>query len=381
VNDPVSDIAAGWFKDPVDRSVQRYWDGEGWIGDPIPADATPPDGPPPVEEAPVEPTPVGPTPGGATPAGATPAVGVPLGGSSPGWPPPQAGPTGPPPAGWQPPPQGWQAPPQGWQAPPQGWQPPQAWQPPPGWVPPPGWAPPPGWQPPPGWTPQAGPHGYAYRQEVRPHGMSLAGFGPRLMARILDFIAVLLLNVLVNGWFAYQLVVEMAPAFRAAMQNPMATPEPASSRAQYLVLTMLFVATALWLAYEVPAIGNTGQTLGKRIMHIRVVRLESTEPIGFGRAFRRWGRLGLWTPLWGCWGVGLLFQLIDSLSPVFDQKLRQALHDKTAHTVVVDAPPNAPGSPAAGRPAAGPASADARGGSTADGGVPDDGPDPTGGAR
>jgi uncharacterized RDD family membrane protein YckC len=103
---------------------------------------------------------------------------------------------------------------------------------------------------------------------------------------------------------------------------------------------MLIVATLLWLLYEAPATGSRGQTLGKRIMHIKVVRLESTEPLGFGRAFRRWARLGLWTPFWGCLGLGLLFQLIDSASPLFDPRLRQALHDKTAATVVVELPPN-----------------------------------------
>jgi uncharacterized RDD family membrane protein YckC len=42
----VSEIAPGWYKDPADPTTQRYWDGEVWIGDPLPADATPPDGPP-----------------------------------------------------------------------------------------------------------------------------------------------------------------------------------------------------------------------------------------------------------------------------------------------------------------------------------------------
>jgi len=175
----------------------------------------------------------------------------------------------------------------------------------------------------------------------------------------------------VNGWFAYQWALEVAPMLREAMKNPLSSqPEP-TQRSQSLILAMLFIATALWLAYEVPGIGTTGQTLGKRLMHIRVVAVESTEPLGYGRAFRRWARLGLWTPLWGCWGIGLLFQLIDSASLLFDRTTRQTLHDKTAHTVVVEAPPRAPTSP----------NADARGGSTAGPGVPDDGPDPTGGAR
>jgi hypothetical protein len=69
-----------------------------------------------------------------------------------------------------------------------------------------------------------------------------------------------------------------------------------------------------------------------------VFRLENTDQIGFGRAFRRWARLGLWTPFWSCYGLGLLLQAIDSLSPLFDPRLRQALHDKTAQTVVVAVP-------------------------------------------
>lgn len=212
---------------------------------------------------------------------------------------------------------------------------------------------------------------YTYTPQVRPHGFALAGPGQRLMARLLDILAVLLLNIVANGWFAYQWALEVAPMLREAMKDPLsAQPEP-TQRSQSLILVMLLIATALWLAYEVPAIASTGQTLGKRLMHIRVVAVENTEPLGFGRAFRRWGRLGLWTPLWACWGIGLLFQLIDSASLLFDRTTRQTLHDKTARTVVIEAPPRVPQQPDAG----------ARGGSTAGTGVPDDGPDPTGGAR
>jgi hypothetical protein len=83
----------------------------------------------------------------------------------------------------------------------------------------------------------------------------------------------------------------------------------------------------------------------------------------------------MWTTLWWCYGIGLLFQLIDSASVLFDRTMRQALHDKTAHTVVVEAPPVAKAPPVPNVPDG------ERGGSTADNGVPDDGPDPTGGAR
>jgi uncharacterized RDD family membrane protein YckC len=334
----MTSLPAGWYKDPADPTTQRWWDGEGWLGKALPADVTPPDGPPPAEEPePVAPA-VAPPEASEPPAAEAPVI------PPPPDPPAQGQPWGPPPS-WQQPPPGWPQPPA--QQPPGG-QPPQAWQPPApgaappaqGWGPPPGWIPTPqGWQPPPGWVPPPGFYPYAYgAPQARPHGFALAGLGRRLVARLVDVFAVLILNVIVNGWFAYQWWLEVAPIVRESMQDPFGTPEQPSARSDYLILTMLFVATALWFAYEVPAIANSGQTLGKRLLQVKVFRLENTDQIGFGRAFRRWARLGLWTPFWSCYGLGLLLQAIDSLSPLFDPRLRQALHDKTAQTVVVAVP-------------------------------------------
>jgi uncharacterized RDD family membrane protein YckC len=162
--------------------------------------------------------------------------------------------------------------------------------------------------------------------------------GQRFAARLFDFFAVLLLNAVVNGWFAYQFVLEFAPAWRQAMADPFGEQPDPSPRSSYLIWTMLVIATLLWLLYEAPATGSRGQTLGKRLLRIKVMAVEHTEPIGFGRAFRRWARLGMWTPFWGCAGLGLLLQLVDSISPLFDRRLHQALHDKTARTVVVALP-------------------------------------------
>ena len=291
----MSSLPAGWYKDPADPETQRYWDGEGWVGKAIPADATPPEGPPPPEPEPEPAPPVTPVapgaPGAKAPAGASAASDA---NKMPDFP-----------QTWTPPP---------------GYPPP-----PPGWVPPPGWAPPPGS----GWVVQA-----------RPHGFALAGMGRRLVARLVDVFAVFLLNVLVNGWFAYQFFLEFVPMYRAAMADPFGEQPDPTARSEALLWAMLIIATLLWLLYEAPAIGSRGQTLGKRLVGIKVMAVENTEPLGFGRAFRRWARLGLFTPFWGCAGLGLLVQLVDSLSPLFDLQLRQALHDKTARTVVVALPPD-----------------------------------------
>jgi uncharacterized RDD family membrane protein YckC len=269
----VSEIEPGWYKDPAAPTTQRYWDGEGWIGDPLPADAVPPSGPPPT--APTEP-PAAPTP--PTPP-AFPAVIMA---------PPTATTT---------------------QAP----------------------------------TPLGAPPGY--RPPPQPHGYELAHPGQRLAARAIDLVAVLGLNAVVNGWFVWRwwrdfwpYYLEFARRYQAH-QSVTDIPVPAT---QSLEIVIFVVGVALWFAYEVPALANTGQTLGKRLVGIRVLRLESDGPLGFGRAWRRWNPMGLATFLWTCFLIGFVLQFIDSLFVIVDHPLHQALHDKSAATVVVHVPRTGP---------------------------------------
>ena len=283
-------VAPGWYPDPADPSTQRYWDGEGWIGEPLPVDATPPPGPPPAATS----TAPAATPGAPAAAPESPA-GTPSGTSpvSPAGPTPVTGP--------------------------------------PGWTPP-------GWPYPP----------YAYRIQPRPHGLPLAPLGARLVARLIDTAVVLGLNILVNGWFVWQFVREFWPFFAEVWRRSLVgntstegLPRP-DARTDYLMLAILLIAAALWFAYEVPSIANTGQTFGKRVMRIKVVPVAGTQEVGFGRSFRRWNTLGLPVLLWYCCGIGFLLQLIDCALPLFDQPLRQALHDKHAQTVVVQVPATPP---------------------------------------
>ncbi|MEU4470824.1 RDD family protein [Micromonospora sp. NPDC023888] len=307
-------VQPGWYVDPADTDTRRYWDGEGWLGAPIPVDATPPDGPPPAEPSPA---PVAP----AAPAAVGPATVVPGG-------PPQQGP----PPGYGPQPghgPGW-----GPAAGPPGWGPQSS---PPGWAPPggqPGWAPPPGH---PGWSMRP--------PEPRPHGLVLAGYGRRLVARIIDFGLLFALNIVANGWFVWRWAQEWAPywreIFRRAERGETSAeglPLP-GEQANSLLVVILLIATALWLAYEVPAMAASGQTVGKRLMRIRAVPLAADQPLGMGRSLARWILLGPPTLFWYCAGIGLVLQLVDALSPLFDHPLRQALHDKRAQTVVVEVPP------------------------------------------
>ncbi|MGK5445430.1 RDD family protein, partial [Micromonospora sp. URMC 105] len=177
--------------------------------------------------------------------------------------------------------------------------------------------------------------------------------GTRLVARLIDFGLVFLLNVLVNGWFVYRYVRELSPALdeawrRASTGDTTNAPLPApGDQAAGLQIAILVIATALWFAYEVPAMAAGGQTFGKRVMRIKAVSVEADQPLGFGRATRRWSTLGMPTLLWYCCGFGLLLQFVDAVSALFDHPLRQALHDKRAQTVVVRLPrPGGPATPA-----------------------------------
>ena len=392
----MSGIAPGWYRDPVDPTIQRYWDGEGYLGEPLPADATPPPGPPadatpppaPTSPAQTGPAQTGPAQTGPAQASQTQANPAPTSPAQTGQ--TQAGPTqanpaqsGPAQAGQTQTGQTQAGQAQGSQtqdpqsqapsahgagvansAPAQVSAPPQS--PPPGPYPPggpyhpftPGQAGPPGQQgpmtppygspPPPGIQPGGPMPGWpAYPRLVlpapRPHGYRLAGLGARFVARFVDTLAVLGLNILVNGYFVYQYYKINLPFWQEISRRFYAGESTAGveppERSSTLLIIILILAAALWFAYEVPAHANNGQTLGKRLLGIKVMRLESDEALGFRRSIRRWNTLGLPTLLWTCFGLGFVLQFVDCLWAAFDRPMHQALHDKSAVTVVVQAEP------------------------------------------
>jgi uncharacterized RDD family membrane protein YckC len=408
----VSEIAPGWYKDPAEPTTQRYWDGEVWIGDSLPADATPPPGPPAGSvsvpkrassenkvagrkvadaassgsgsNAGTPSTGTGEPTQGETPGANVPPAAPPGWPALPGWPPqgdagapstngepPADQPGGQQPPGWPPttwPPQNppeWQSPPpggqQGWQAPPPSGQ--QGWQAPPPTGQqgaPPGW-PPGAW--PPGTRPGSWPTGRRSRGDLsqgwpgypymmlpapRPHGMALAPLGRRFWARLIDIGIVAVLSAVLTSYLAYQWWQETSGYWRQMWQAAEATSQGAkvssvaptmSSRGTWLSLAIILLIMGIWLAYEVPNIASSGQTLGKRLMRIKVVGLDATTPIGIRRAMRRWVPLGIPMIVWTCGPLGILvggfLQLIDCVSPAINRPLQLARHDRSAFTVVV----------------------------------------------
>lgn len=282
-------IAPGWYKDPAAPETQRYWDGEQWLGDPIPADATPPAqppaAPPPTELS--EPVPSGQQPG-----------------HWPGWPSPVPG-------GGQ---QGQFAPP-GAPGPQPGTRP--------------GAGPPP--------RPVIGPDGRLDRRALglpelkMPAGEVSAPLEHRLGARVVDFLAVTVLAGIANSWLGYQFVKEIWPAFREAFTNPNAGPATTTPRASTLFYSILFVSLAVWFVYEVLTVARNGQTLGKRLFRIKVIRMDGG-PVDVASSFRRWATMAL-PGL--CFPCGVPLNVVDVLWCTWDRPLSQCVHDKSARTIVV----------------------------------------------
>ncbi|MDH6126662.1 RDD family protein [Kitasatospora sp. GP82] len=88
---------------------------------------------------------------------------------------------------------------------------------------------------------------------------------------------------------------------------------------------------AMYLVYEGLMLSRDGQTVGKKLMKVRVAMLsDGSSPTGAAA----WIRSAVFVaPALLC--CGLLWWPVDGLFGVFDKPYRQCIHDKAARTVVV----------------------------------------------
>ena len=161
---------------------------------------------------------------------------------------------------------------------------------------------------------------------LAPGGAVLAGAGDRDLARLID-IAVLFLPALVAELLAAVPVV-------LVVVTGDDRPDPAALVGAAVGAMLLFLALLLgvYYVYEVAMRHRTGQTVGKRVMKIRVVRAEDGGPIDRRVATRRWLVQHVASL------VAPYFNYADALWLLWDQPYRQCLHDKAASTVVVKVP-------------------------------------------
>ncbi|MFH9013762.1 RDD family protein [Streptomyces sp. NPDC017943] len=91
------------------------------------------------------------------------------------------------------------------------------------------------------------------------------------------------------------------------------------------------VAAVLYIAYDTIMTVRTGQTLGKRLLHLRVANLDNGATPSVQNALMR--AAVLWIPFAFC--CACVWTAIAGGWSFFDRPYKQGLHDKAAKTVVV----------------------------------------------
>ena len=147
-------------------------------------------------------------------------------------------------------------------------------------------------------APSAGPGPAAESAPTLP----LAGIFPRFVALMTDY---LIVGILAD-------LLQMAHSLGTGQKEPTIELDAA-----------LGISLVLLLLYFTLFLGDGGQTLGKRLLGVKVVRADGVE-IGYGRAFLR--AVGYWASS-SVLGLGFLWALWD--------RRKQAWHDKIAGTVVI----------------------------------------------
>ena len=169
------------------------------------------------------------------------------------------------------------------------------------------------------------------RLPVAPNGAPLAEFWERLVAYLLDGLiigAIMLIPTIVALAIMIPLYVDEIRSIQ-----PGTTPNFGPLILIYVVLLGILIPgqlLALYL-YHVTYQVSKGQTVGKRVMKIKIINLADGSPMGVVAARKRW--------LLASVGAFLgPFAYIDGLWQLWDQPYRQCLHDKWAQTAVVKVP-------------------------------------------
>jgi uncharacterized RDD family membrane protein YckC len=148
--------------------------------------------------------------------------------------------------------------------------------------------------------------------------MNYVGFGPRLVALLVDGLIIGIIN-----WVLNLILLGGAAAGTAATGADTTSAAAAFTGAGLMGTGLSLVISILyWVVYQ----GQTGQTVGKKIMGIKVVTSSGKTP-SMGTLFLR-ETIGKF--------VSSLILGIGYLMILWDEK-KQGLHDKIASTYVVKA--------------------------------------------
>lgn len=192
------------------------------------------------------------------------------------------------------------------------------------------------------YPPPAPPHGYLAQPPpapVAPSGQPLAEFWQRLVAYLIDGLIVsavlmILILPLYIGWIVW--FMSRVEQLEAREPVPAGEPDPVAAELGTAMLlffglfaAMIVLTLVASYVYFVEMMFRTGQTLGKKVMKIRVVPLDPVARLTRGDAARRW------LVQWAGGTFIPLFSYLDGLWQLWDRPYRQCLHDKFPQTTVV----------------------------------------------
>lgn len=174
-----------------------------------------------------------------------------------------------------------------------------------------------------------GPYGQYPPYGQEPGGTSapappLGGSGARFVARLVDTLIVFLVSLLLGAPLIADYIGDVRSSFGQG-QTGQTTFDGQ--------LSLTGISTGVYFLYDwlLHAFWN-GQTLGKRIMSIRVANLDTGQPPSAGQQAGRSAIFALPAIVPCC---GNIFWLVNVLWHLWDKPFQQCLHDKPTRTVVV----------------------------------------------
>lgn len=192
-----------------------------------------------------------------------------------------------------------------------------------------------GGTPPPGGPYDQGPYGggpYGGAPDPLAGMPPLADFGRRFAARVIDaliiFVPLFVISLLV-GWGTN------------SDDNWDDVANQVNTGRQWLWSLIALVA---YVAYDTLMVKKSGQTVGKRLLKLRVAMLSDGSTPDAGASLIR--AAVLWVPALVC--CFCLWWIVIIITILVDKPYRQGLHDKAAKTVVVTVPEGPPTPPSGG---------------------------------
>ncbi|WP_186316246.1 RDD family protein [Catellatospora sichuanensis] len=188
-----------------------------------------------------------------------------------------------------------------------------------------------------GWVPPAPPAAWPHAAPLAPNGRPLASFGDRLLAFLLDGLIVgavgmiFTIPLMVLWMFAIIDWTEANSGYTDAYGQPVPDDFFRFFGTMFIAIGAVFVVQLLvtYLYFVEYQLRKGGETIGKRVLKLRVVKVRPEQALTRGDLTKRWAVervVGVFVPF---------FSYLDGFWQLWDKPLQQCLHDKAAQTVVV----------------------------------------------